>query len=83
MEADQSLEDTLVELRLMGWRVAAHYEFVLNNQTHTYWLFAHPCNRLIEAQGDASREVLVLQLALGDALDHRCDGPGPDVLRKT
>jgi hypothetical protein len=70
---NQSLDSTLAELRGLGWRVAAHYEFELNNQPHTHWLFAHPCNRLIEAQGDVSHEVLILQLALGDAYNHHCD----------
>jgi len=69
----QSLESTLGELRSKGWRVAAHYEFELNNQMRTYWLFTHACGRWIKAEGAASSEVLVLQLALGDAANHHCD----------
>jgi hypothetical protein len=39
-----------------------------------FWLFIHaPCNRCIKAEGAARSEVTVLQLALGDAMDHHCD----------
>ena len=71
--SDQSLDSTLGELRSKGWRVAAHYEeFDQNHQLRTFWLFIHPCNQCIRAEGAASSEVLVLQLALGDANDHHC-----------
>jgi hypothetical protein len=69
----QSLESTLAELRKLGWLIAAHHEFELHKQLRTFWLFTHPCGRWIKAEGAASSEVLVLQLALGDALDHQCD----------
>ncbi len=71
--SDQSLESTLSELRSKGWRVAAHYDFELNKQLRTAWLFTHSCGRWIKAEGAASSEVLVLQLALGDAANHHCD----------
>jgi hypothetical protein len=71
-EPNQSLDSTLAELRSKGWRVAAHHEFELNNQLRTVWLFMHPCNQCIKAEGDVSHEVLVLQLALGDAIKHHC-----------
>jgi hypothetical protein len=72
-KSNQPLEGTLAELREKGWRVAAHHEFELHKQLRTFWLFTHPCGRWIKAEGAASSEVLVLQLALGDALDHHCD----------
>ncbi len=69
---DQSLESTLAELRKRGWQVASHHEFELHKQTRTFWLFTHACGRWIKAEGAAASEVLVLQLALGDALHHHC-----------
>ena len=69
----QSLESTLAELRKLGWQVAAHHEFELSKQLRSFWLFTHPCGRWIKAEGAANSEILVLQLALGDALDHHCD----------
>ena len=75
---NQSLDSTLGELRSKGWRVAAHYEFDLNHQLRTFWLFIHPCNQCIKAEGAASSEVLVLQLALGDAINHHCAERGDD-----
>jgi hypothetical protein len=80
---NQSLERTLGELRLMGWQVASHHEFERHKQLRTLWLFTHPCGHWIKAEGAAASEVLVLQLALGDALDHHCDVQTADVLRKT
>ena len=58
----------------MGWQVAEHHEFLVHKQLRTFWLFIHePCNRCIKAEGAARFEVLALQLALGDAMDHHCD----------
>ncbi len=73
---NQSTASTLAELRKMGWHVAAHHEFERHKQVRTFWLFSHdPCGRWIKAEGAARSEILVLQLALGDALDHHCDIP--------
>ena len=71
--SDQSLEDTLHTVRLMKWRVSVHYEFETHGLLQSFWLFTHPCGKWIKAEGPAASEVLVLQLALGDALDHHCD----------
>ncbi len=73
MKTNQSLDDTLGEIRSKGWRVAAHYEFELNDQWRTFWLFTHACGKFIEGQGAADSEILVLQLALGDVVKHLCD----------
>ncbi len=76
-KSNQSLVSTLAQLRKMGWLIAEHHEFEVHKQLRTFWLFTHPCGRWIKAEGDVSREVLVLQLALGDALDHHCDAQEP------
>jgi hypothetical protein len=72
-KSNQSLASTLDELRSKGWQVAAHHEFEMHKQLRTFWLFTHPCGRWIKAEGAASSEVLVLQLALGDAANHHCE----------
>jgi hypothetical protein len=74
-KSNQSLASTLEELRSKGWQVAAHHEFERHKQLRTFWLFTHPCGRWIKAEGAAASEVLVLQLALGDASQHHCDEP--------
>jgi hypothetical protein len=76
-KSNQSLASTLAQLREKGWCVAAHHEFEMHKQLRTFWLFTHPCGRWIKAEGAATSEVLVLQLALGDALDHQCDTTKP------
>ena len=72
-KSDQSLVSTLAALREKGWQVAAHHEFEMHKQLRTFWLFTHPCGRWIKAEGAAASEVLVLQLALGDAANHHCE----------
>ena len=81
-ETNQSLDETLAELRKMGWTVAAHHEFEMQKQLRSFWLFTHPCGKWIKAEGAVSSELLVLQLALGDAIDHRCDVSSTDILSK-
>jgi hypothetical protein len=74
---DQSIESTLGELRSRGWEVAAHHEFETHGVLRTFWLFTHKCGRCIKAEGAARSEVLVLQVALADAIHHRCDAMIP------
>jgi hypothetical protein len=70
---DQFLDSTLDKLREMKWLVVAHYEFMLHRQLRTVWFFVHVCGQSIKAEGASSSELLVLQMALGDALAHTCN----------
>lgn len=52
------MESALAALRSRGWRVAAHNDYQLNGEFHTFWLFTHANGRWIKGEGKSDAEAL-------------------------
>jgi|SRR5208282_1619638 len=54
-----SMMETLTTLRMNGWMVAVHNDYMLNGQAMTFWLFTHPkTGRFIKGEGKTDAEAL-------------------------
>ena len=61
------MRETLTRLRSLGWTVAVHNDYKLNNLPMTSWLLTHPNGRWVRGEASSDEEALVT--CLREALD--------------
>ncbi len=62
------------DIRADGWIVAAHYDYRVDGDMRTFWLFAHPkTGRFVKGEGMSDAEALDrVRAALADAPTAEC-----------